>query len=95
MLAKHEQRIIDCPDCEASGTIQAGIGYSRCGLCRGELQIVITVPVDATEEDEWDATWALRQKRMPHLFGDGSEDMAERDAEIARIFNANNKERNQ
>jgi hypothetical protein len=67
MLAKHEQRIIDCPDCEATGYVNEP-GNIRCRLCGGGYQIVITVPADALVEDEWEAVADLRAKRMPDLF---------------------------
>jgi hypothetical protein len=70
MLAKHTERTIDCPDCEASGNVVIGFGRYRCRLCDGRTQIVVTVPVDALDEDIWDATWELRKQRMPDLFED-------------------------
>lgn len=62
MLAKHEQRILDCPSCEATGYANVP-GNVRCKLCGGDCQIVITVEVGATGEDEDEAISALREKR--------------------------------
>lgn len=63
-----EQRVVDC-DCEGYGIIPAAIGFFPCRLCRGDGQLVVTVPIDAIDEDIWEAVHELRVKRMPELFG--------------------------